>query len=196
MHYIAEVQGTVCLESGKHGQRNLHWRKKRMRKCLADVKAVLYFLTHVGMEETSSPSTAQSRRQLLLKASSQKSKLRPKPNGSSMVVDYYYAVQHPNEADDETGAELARGRACSFGTVLKRDGSSTKKCFVISPIGCDESEVRKQRRGNGRSRHLPSFFLDPPTRERRLQFYYIACSAQSQCRLRSIRHDHGFRPGN
>ena len=43
MHYIAEVQGTVCLESGKHGQRNLHWRKKRMRKYLADVKAVLYF---------------------------------------------------------------------------------------------------------------------------------------------------------
>ena len=56
---------------------------------------------------------------------------------ASMVVDYYYHLYHPEIADNQTAMG---GRSYSFGSIAKQP-KDKKRCFVISPIGAEGSEV-------------------------------------------------------
>ena len=67
---------------------------------------------------------------------------RSDPASSSMVVDYYYQMYHPEpEAGNEEDPK-SRGRCCSFGTI-SNEVKGRKRCFVISPIGQEGSEVHQ-----------------------------------------------------
>lgn len=55
---------------------------------------------------------------------------------SSMVVDYYYHMHH-FQAEDE---DMMKDRKCSFGSIGLQP-KEEKRCFVISPIGVEGSEV-------------------------------------------------------
>jgi hypothetical protein len=62
-------------------------------------------------------------------------------HSSSLVVDYYYHLYHPENEEENEDDTIARGRCCSFGTIAK-EVKGRKRCFVISPIGLEGSEVR------------------------------------------------------